>query len=169
MIRIDRDLDQSDLHVVYNHPDFGELSVVSFFDAPQKNLDTTLFLDLKKILGDKFTHHGLMVTSNSNRKIKPANILMAVCEFFWKNPSQLVHGGATPSLGEIDRKSHMSAFYVTHPHVFNNDYMIDKYLMFIAISEEELSYLNKFGVTALERHFQEQDIDVFDVFRRSSL
>lgn len=169
MITVNRSLDQSDDCVVFGHEELGDLTVYSFHSTPFAGINTYVFDDFAKLSNSKITKGAVLLDSSSKKGINTSVILIAVCEFFWKYPDEFYHGGCSPSLGKIHRKSEMSAFYVTHPYIFASELMNEKYFMLVAISAQEVEFLEEHGGGKLEEHFRKNKVDIFNLFRKSSV
>lgn len=155
--------------VVFQHPINGLIEIYKFQDAPLEGYDTYLCSDFKKINLAKLSKDLILVANDPIASIDIAHNFIVGCDFFWDNPDYLYHGFATPDRGPLDKNISLTSFCVTHPWCFESEYMNENYFLLIPISTNELKFLQKYGISNLERHFFDNKINVFNLERESSI
>ena len=106
---------------------------------------------------------------------KAANILSTTAFFIINNDWKAADGVVFETLIEMYYPGkEMKHLYFTMPYLWENkleglsiDNKIINFLLAIAISDKELAYKNKYGSQKLEDLFQEREVDIFDLDRKS--
>lgn len=151
----------------YKDPQSITTRVFSFEERPEPHLTTYTCQDFT-LKPETFDKDLLLISKNKN-EIDIPSIVNAVAKFFLRHPDHFHHGRYTPSLGFIDKKSKLSAFYVSHPMAFDSDEINFRYLSVIAISENELKFLETYGSIKFEEHLIKNNVDTTDLLREDSL
>ncbi|MBP1995845.1 suppressor of fused domain protein [Paenibacillus eucommiae] len=125
-------------------------------------------------VGDK--KYELMFTGYASED-KIGNILSTSAFFCIKDNWKVSEGAVFETLVEMYyRDSEMKHIYFTTPYLWEEkleDFQVENesifFLLVIPISEAELRFLRENGTEVLEELFEENEIDIFDIDRKSIL
>jgi hypothetical protein len=147
------------------HPTYGDIDI-DIFDLETKDEYTLYYCNHFTKINRVPPISGLFANKKDHENLECALIFVSACSFFFDHPELMYPGYATPSGGEILDGSPLVSFYLTFPQKFGIPSIDHDALLFVAITEQELDFLNENGPEELDNYFISNNIDIFNINRQ---
>jgi len=127
-------------------------------------------------LNEQASHNEFEILMASYTKNEYIPNILSTCAFFIiKNDWKIQHGTVFEKMvEEYYPKSDVQHIYFTQPYIWEDkleDFQINekyvKFLLAVPITDKELEYINQNGYEEFENRLEENNVDIFDIKRKS--
>lgn len=161
----------------WNHTEDKNIDILNCMDVPQKGIKACASIGLNNTdIGLQSGERKLRVEilGACDKQIDKFENMVASVVFNIMDSNDCYPGYiAEDIINQYIPESHMKHILLTDPFLWKNTESISienlciAFLMIVPISDEELEYAQKMGVEALEKQFEEKEIDIYNIYRNS--
>lgn len=161
----------------YNKDESKKIAILSSKDRPQKGVVSFATIGLFEVdfgLSNEGKNLRLELVGSCDKAIEDFPNMIATAAFNFMESKKCSYGYvALNAISDYITDTDMKHFYLMNPFLWDElksitiDETFITWLMCVPISDSELNFLEENGPDALEDEFEKNDIDVFNIYRKS--